>query len=112
MTAEAIETFNLAPFTKQQGGVLPNVSPGVGLDKRRQQVGRCVKTAREICRELFGQPVVTRKFWEAYWVEVARDDFLAGRQAGGPGHENWKPDFEYLTRPGTMLKVYERSEAA
>lgn len=112
MTAEAIETFNLASFTKAQGGALPNVSPGVGVDKRRQQVGRCVKTAREICRELFGKQVVPREFWEAYWAEVAADDFLAGRQPGGPGHEGWTPTFEYLTRPGTMLKVYERSEAA
>lgn len=112
VTKDAIETFNAASFTKAHGGVVPNVSPTVGVDKRRQQVARCVKTAREICREQFGQPVVTREFWEAYWTEVAADDFLSGRQAGGPGHENWRPDFEYLTRPATMLKVYERAAAA
>ena len=112
VTKDAIETFNAASFTKAHGGAVPNVSPTVGVDKRRQQVARCVKTAREICREQFGQPVVTREFWEAYWTEVAADDFLSGRQAGGPGHENWRPDFEYLTRPATMLKVYERAAAA
>jgi hypothetical protein len=112
VTKDAIETFNAAGFTKANGGAVPNVSPTVGVDKRRQQVSRCVKTAREICREQFGQPVVTREFWDAYWTEVAADDFLSGRQAGGPGHENWRPDFEYLTRPATMLKVYERAAAA
>ncbi len=112
VTKDALMTFNMSAFTKAQGGAVPNVSLSVGIEKRRQQVNRCLKTARDICRAHFGTTTITTEFWEAYWTEVGEDEFFSGRRPGSNGHENWTPDFEYLTRPGTMLKVYERSEAA
>ena len=58
--------------------------------------------------------MVTRQFWDDYFAEVNRDDFRAGRRAGGKGHEGWTPDFEYLTRKDVMSAVFDRalSEAA
>jgi hypothetical protein len=109
VTREAVETFNASTLTKRQGGALANVSPSVGREKRQTQIQRCIRTARAICAESYGGPTVTREFWVDYWAEIAKDDFLAGRRAGGPGHENWLPDFEYLTREATMLKVYDRA---
>jgi hypothetical protein len=108
VTREAVETFNASTLVKSQGGALANVSPSVGREKRQAQIRRCIRTAREICAESYGG-TITREFWVDYWTEIAKDDFLAGRRGGGPGHENWRPDFEYLTREATMLKVYDRA---
>ena len=110
VTDDAIAAFNACPgLTKAAGGILPNVSATVGRERRRRQVERCLKTARAICREQFGSDRVTSEFWHDYFAEVQRDDFMAGRRRGGQGHENWTPDFEYLTRDATMLKVYDRA---
>jgi hypothetical protein len=109
ITDDAIATFNASKLVKPNGGELATVSAKVGREKRQQQVRRCIRTARAICEETFGASVITRQFWETYWDEIGRDDFHAGRQRGGKGHENWRPDFEYLTREATMLKVYDRA---
>jgi hypothetical protein len=107
VTEDAIETFNAAPFVKSQGGNVPNVSQ-VGREKRKQQVNRCSQTARDIVR-ILGLPGVTRDFWEAYWQTVDADPFCSGRQAGTGAHANWVPDFEYLTRPATMAKLFDKA---
>jgi hypothetical protein len=114
VAAEAIATFNASPLVKAHGGVLASVSAKVGKEKRKGQVRRCLRTARQICDEAYGSPMVTARFWADYWAEVAADPFHSGRQGGGKGHENWVPDFEFLTKEVTMLRVYDRtvSEAA
>lgn len=109
-TAAAIETFNASPLTKRNGGLLANVS-SVGIDKRRAHIGRCLKTAEEIAEAALGRPVADAEFWRAYWETVEADPFHSGKQGGGRGHENWLPDFEYLTRPAVMAKLYERVAA-
>ena len=109
VTKDAIETFNASALVKKNGGALAAVSEAVGREKRQAQVRRCVRTARQICAERYGGSVISREFLADYWAECARDEFLAGRKAGGKGHENWLPDFEYLTREDVMLKVYDRA---
>lgn len=111
VTRDAIESYNASPLVKKNGGLLPAVKMGAGFATRRQQVKRCVKMAREICAKELQSPVITREFWEQYWSICDADDFLAGRQEPGKGHENWSPDFEFLTKPKTMLRVYNNSES-
>ncbi|MGG6461422.1 hypothetical protein [Solilutibacter silvestris] len=106
---DAIRTFNASKLTKANGGLIPNISATIGREKRRTQVSRCIRTAREICLEMLGSQTITPEFWEAYWTEVLRDDHAAGRSGGGKDHPNWVPDFEYLTRESTMLKIYDRA---
>lgn len=48
-------------------------------------------------------------FWRAYFEECQDDAFLNGTGPYGKGHENWRPDFNYLLRPATVTKVYERA---
>lgn len=48
-------------------------------------------------------------FWEAYFAECQRDAFLSGQGPYGRGHENWRPDFDYLTREDVIVKTYERA---
>jgi hypothetical protein len=110
VTADAIEAFNACPgLTKAKGGNLPNVSPTVGKETRQANVKRVIDTARAICREDFDSDRVTPEFWAAYFAVAAKDDFHAGRIPGGEGHARWVPDFEFLTRPATMLKLYDRA---
>ncbi|MBB3802027.1 hypothetical protein FHR47_002275 [Xanthomonas arboricola] len=112
VTGDAISAYNASTLTKRNGGNLPNVSETVGREKRQHQVRRCLRVAREICRESTGTPLVTPEFWAAYFGLVAQDDFYAGRVPGGQGHENFVPDFETLTTEKTMLRLYDRQVAA
>jgi hypothetical protein len=112
VTIDAIEAFNAV--LGKPNGLLPAVNAKVGIEKRRQQVKRCLRVARQICEQEFGAPTVTPEFWSTYFAEVDRDPFKSGKQAPGRGHENWKPSFEYLTREAVMLAVFDSatSEAA
>lgn len=112
VTREALTAYNSSSLTKRNGGNLPNVSENVGREKRQQQVRRCLRVAREICKESTGTPLVTPEFWAAYFDLVAQDDFYSGRVRGGAGHENFVPDFETLTAEKTMLRLYDRQVAA
>lgn len=107
VTSEAVETYNLAPFTKRNGGDCPNVS--LITDERKKNVGRCLKVASAITEKLTGSPTITRTFWERYWETVSEDPFASGRSKGSGAHANWKPDFEYLTRPDVMGKLFDRA---
>lgn len=109
VTLEAIETFNASALVKTNGGLLPNVSESVGRERRQRQVARCVRVARDICAEGYGSQTITREFWIDYWATCAADDHKSGRHGGGKDHPNWKPSFEYLTREGTMLELYDRA---
>lgn len=111
VTRDAITAFNESGLVKSNGGLLANVSPGVGQEKRRQQVAKCLRTAREICAERYGGATIVPKFWVDYFAECSRDPFLSGKTGGGRTHESWLPDFEFLTREATMLKVYDRASA-
>ncbi|RRU23602.1 hypothetical protein [Stenotrophomonas sp. 278] len=85
------------------------------LNKPRiKAVEKALPTVRQLCQAMFGSERVTPQFWQAYFETAAGDDFHAGRQQGGPGHENWKPDFEYLLRETVIAKLADRaaSEAA
>lgn len=76
---------------------------------RLKAVEKALPTARLMCRNLYGDERITATFWEAYFTSASEDDFHAGRKAGGPGHENWKPDFEYLLRENVMAKLFDRA---
>lgn len=78
-------------------------------DTRRKQVKRSLGIAREICLREYQAPQITRKFWDDYFAECAKDPFKSGRRAGGKGHEGWAPDFEYLTRPDVMTSVFDKA---
>lgn len=48
-------------------------------------------------------------WWADYWIKVSRSDFLCGRQAPNPGHENWRPNFDWLINATNLTKVVEGS---
>lgn len=48
-------------------------------------------------------------FWRPFFEECADDAFLNGTGPYTNGHENWLPDFDYLIKPKTITKVYERA---
>ncbi|KAF1016205.1 MAG: hypothetical protein GAK31_01694 [Stenotrophomonas maltophilia] len=85
------------------------------LNKPRiKAVEKALPKVRQLCQRLFGNEKVTPQFWTLYFETAADDDFHAGRLPGGPGHENWTPDFEYLLRETVIAKLADRalSEAA
>lgn len=110
VTDEAIAAWNASKLVKPNGGLLATVNAAVGRENRRNQVKRCVAIARDICREQ-GHQRIPPEFWAEFFAVAAKDDFHSGRQGGGRGHENWTPDFEYMTQPKTMLKLFERVES-
>lgn len=80
---------------------------------RMRAVAKALPTVRAICREL-GMPVkpaflATPEFWDRYFEEAAADDWYSGRTKGGPGHENWKPGFEYLMHDYVMVKLFDNA---
>lgn len=112
VTRDAIETFNASPLTKANGGLVPNVDPDIGADKRQKQVAKCLAVARDICRKLYGGELIVREFWADYWAACHDDEHKSGRAGGGKDHGNWIPTFEYLTREATLLEVYDRDASA
>lgn len=48
-------------------------------------------------------------FWQAYFEECADDGFLNGSGPYGKGHENWRPDFDYLLKAEVVTKVFEKA---
>lgn len=80
------------------------------LNKPRiKAVEKALPTVRQLCQRMFGGERVTPEFWKLYFETAADDDFHAGRQQGGPGHENWKPDFEYLLRETVIAKLADKA---
>ncbi|MFC3816542.1 hypothetical protein [Lysobacter sp. GCM10012299] len=104
---DAIETWNESTLVTECG--LPSVRAKVGFDKRKEQVRRMLRTARDICQEQLGSSTVTRQFWVGLWKLYAADEFYSGRIPGGKGHENWRPDFESLTQEKCVLRIYDRA---
>lgn len=112
VTRDAIETFNVSTLTKANGGLVPNVDPEIGMEKRQKQVAKCLAVARAICRKDYESEIIVREFWVDYWEVCHDDDHKSGRIGGGKGHGNWVPTFEYLTREATMLEIYDRVASA
>lgn len=107
VTNDAIAAYNR--ILGKPSGLLRSVRTAVGIDTRREQVKRCLKTASEICQDLYGDSRITQEFWTAYFESAAEDDFHSGRGPYSGEHKNWRPDFEFLTRKATMLKLFERA---
>ena len=83
------------------------------LNKPRiKAVEKAIPTARQLCRTMYGNDRITPEFWAAYFEEASLDDFHSGRGPYGNGHENWRPDFEYLLREGVMAKLFDRAMSA
>ncbi|AZR23508.1 hypothetical protein NX81_015755 [Xanthomonas vasicola] len=76
---------------------------------RLKAVEKALPTVRAICRQLYGNERVTAEFWTALFETAADDEFHSGRKPGGAGHENWKPDFEYLLRENVIAKLFDRA---
>lgn len=109
MTRDAMRAYNEA-LAKPHG--LLAKATDVGFDRRCANVKRCLSVAADICRELYGSPLITLRFWEDYFAEVRNDDFLNGRGPYRGAHANWRPSFEFLTRPATMQKVFDAAMSA
>lgn len=113
VTQQAIDAFN-ATLSIQSGGLLSAVT--LCSDKRKAQVKRTLKLASQACERLYGAKTVTPEFWKQYFEEVAQDPFKSGKGPYHKPHENWRPDFEYLTRPEVVEAVIDdamsRSAAA
>ena len=105
VTEQAIQAFNETLSVRAQGGLLSAVT--ITSDKRKAQVKRTLKLASQACERLYGSKTVTPEFWRQYFEEVQRDPFKSGRGPYGKGHENWRPDFEYLTRPDVVESVID-----
>ena len=76
---------------------------------RIKAVEKALPTVRAICRKLYGNDRIVPEFWQALFETAADDEFHSGRKQGGPGHESWKPDFEYLVRETTIAKLFDRA---
>nr|GAT43709.1 predicted protein [Mycena chlorophos] len=109
VTLDAMAAYNA--ILAKPNGLLPAVTE-VGLDNKRSWVKRCRKVAREICARQYGEPLITRAFWDDYFGACDADEHKSGRAGGGKDHENWTPDFEYLTRPDVMIEVFDRIAGA
>lgn len=106
VTDEATAAYNV--ICAKPAGLLPKATqPGRAV--RQKNIRRVLALASSICAEQYGDPRITQQFWADYFSAVQADDFKSGRQGGGRGHENWLPDFEYLTRQDVMLEVFERA---
>src|SRR5690606_1181386 len=107
VTEDARQAFNAT--LGKPNGLLASVR--LLTEVRMREVKRCLSVARLICQEQYGSERITPQFWADYFAVAAADDFCAGRVPGGPGHEGWQPDFEYLTRPAVMAKLFDRALA-
>jgi hypothetical protein len=76
---------------------------------RLKLVEASLPTVRLMCQKLYGTEKVVPEFWRQYFEEVAKDDFYAGRQRGGPGHENWKSSFDVVIREKCMAKIFDQA---
>lgn len=51
----------------------------------------------------------TLEFWTAYFEECSDDKFLNGTGPYGNGHDNWRPNFDYLVRPDVVTRTFEKA---
>ena len=48
-------------------------------------------------------------WFRSYFGRARENDFLMGRTPKTPGHENWKPDIEYLMKSAGLKQVLEKT---
>jgi hypothetical protein len=111
VTADAMAAYNA--IMAKPAGLLPAVTD-VGIENKRKWVKRCIPVARDICARQhdagqYPSDLISPQFWQDYFRACNADDFKSGRQPPGKGHENWTPDFEYLTRAEVMVEVFDRA---
>lgn len=106
VTEDAIAAYN-AVMAKPHGK-LAKVSK-VGRKTRRDHVRRMLTEASEICFDQFGDKRVVPAFWERYFEACSEDPFCNGTGPYTGEHKDWRPDFEYLTRPKTVVKIFEKA---
>lgn len=73
---------------------------------------RDINGARRTAMRVAWQESAQRRsleFWQAYFEECAEDPFLSGTGPYTNGHENWRPDFDYLLRAKVVTRVYEKA---
>lgn len=104
VTSDAMAAYN--SIMAKPAGLLAAATE-IGVDKKRKWVQRCIPIARQICIRDYNSEQITAEFWGDYFTACNADDFKSGRQKPGSSHQNWVPDFEYLTRDETMLDVFE-----
>jgi len=109
VTRDAVAAYNES-LAKPRG--LLSVVTLPDSETRRANVKRCLRVAALICQDQFGDSKVTPEFWSAYFASVRADPFLSGAGPYSGSHANWRPDFEYLTRPETVEKVFDRAVSA
>lgn len=71
-----------------------------------------VNTARKtLIRKAWqdGEERKSLEFWTAYFEECEASNFLNGKGPYTNGHENWRPDFDYLMQGKTILRTYEKA---
>jgi hypothetical protein len=107
VTDEAIAAYNR--ILGKPNGRLRAVRASVGRKTRQDQVQRCLQVAAEICLDTYGDKRVTPTFWDAHFGACSDDPFTSGEGPYSGEHANWRPDFEYLTRKATVLKVFEKA---
>lgn len=107
ITDEAVAAYNA--ILAKPNGLLPRATTA-GIGERRKNVQRCIDVVKRICGELYGDTVITATFWDQYFGECTKDRFLSGNGEYVP--EDWRPDFEYLTRPKTVVRTFEKAMAA
>lgn len=52
------------------------------------------------------------KWVRGYFGHAAQNDFVMGRTGRGPGHENWRADFDFLLSDKGLKQVIEKTRAA
>lgn len=109
VTRDAVAAYNDA-LAKPRGLLAAVTLPD--SDTRRANVKRCLRVAALICQDQFGDSKVTPEFWRAYFASVKCDPFLSGAGPYSGSHANWRPDFEFLTRPETVEKVFDKAVSA
>lgn len=77
-----------------------------GLPKVREVTAKRKTLIRTAWRESQQRQSV-EEFWKPYFEECADDNFHNGTGPYLNGHENWRPNFDYLIRSTTITKVYE-----
>jgi hypothetical protein len=106
IASDAIAAYNA--ILAKPAGLLPMVTEA-SKPTRIKNVTRSIQLASGICKQLYGDKRITPVFWQQYFTECKNDDFLAGRGPYSQSHSNWTPDFEYLTRPATLTRVFEKA---
>jgi len=76
-----------------------------GLAKVRDMTNKRKTATRKVWTGRRQSP----EFWVAYFAECQRDSFLNGTGPYRNGHENWRPDFDYLMREEVVVRTYERA---